>query len=501
MIAKRPSIPTRAKRDVLRGLLRRNGPMALPLLVIGCAAGSAPEEALPQRPNIVLIVADDLGYGALGSYGQTRIRTPRLDRMASEGIRLTQFYSGSTVCAPSRSVLMTGQHTGHTPIRDNRAVATIGNTPLPDSALTVAEVLNAAGYVTGGFGKWGLGGPDSEGMPDRQGFDEFFGYLDQVRAHHYYPEFLFHNGERVPLEGNKVVDDAPAPGAGHAVTRGTYSHDVIMDRALDFVAQHRDEPFFLYVPVTIPHASLEVPDEAMAPYLDESGNSIFPETPFPGNGYSAQPMPHAAFAAMVSLLDRDVGRILDRLEQFELEDNTLVIFTSDNGPHASGSYDPSFFDLNGPLRGIKGRLYEGGIRVPLIARWPDRIAAGEEADHISYYGDFMATFAELADAEIPDSLDSISFLPILLGSSTEVKQHEALYWEYYRGQTRQAVRRGPWKAVRRQPMFSGEIELYNFQLDPGEERNVAAEHPTVLAEMERIMEQEHTPSPLWEAVP
>jgi arylsulfatase A-like enzyme len=472
---------------------------AVCLGLVGAAfAGPAYGQGVAEEPpNIVLIMADDLGYGDLGSYGQTQIETPHLDQMAREGIRFTQFYAGSTVCAPSRSVLMTGQHAGHTPVRGNMRPGGIGNAPLPDESVTVAEMLGEAGYVTGGFGKWGLGGPSSTGLPTKQGFDTFYGYLDQLRAHFYYPEFLYSDGERVPLEGNEVVDDPPIEGAGHPVERGTYSHDAIMRRALSFVERNggQESPFFLYLPVTIPHAALTVPDSARVPYLNENGESIFAEDPFEGGHYPAQPMPYATYAAMVTRLDRDVGRLLDKLRALGLTENTIVFFTSDNGPHDAGGYDPSVLDSNGPLRAGKGTLYEGGIRVPMIAWAPGRFPAGATAPHISYFGDVMATLADIAGTDPPTPHDGLSFLPTLRGHPERQQQHSALYWEYYGGNPLQAVRLGKWKALRRPG--SGTIELYNLQRDLSERQNVAVEHPDLIERIERIMAREHTPAAHW----
>lgn len=458
-------------------------------------------------PNIIFIMADDLGYGDLGSYGQQKIHTPRLDQMAREGMRFTSFYAGSTVCAPSRSVLMTGQHTGHTPIRGNLQRDSLGQEPLPSDALTIAELLKSAGYRTGMFGKWGLGGPGTYGSPNAQGFDAFYGYLDQHAAHFYYPEFLYRNEQREPLPGNKVIDNPPAPGAGPAVKKAIYSHDRIVDEALSFIGQSKKEypsqPFFLYLPVTVPHAELAAPQDAMEPYTDSLGNSIFPEIPFPGKGYSAQAMPRATYAAMVTRLDRDVGRILDTLRALGLDRNTIVFFTSDNGPHAEGGMDPEFFNSNGPLHGKKRDLYEGGIRVPMIAWGPGRIPAGRVSDHVWASWDVFPTVAELSGAKMSltqvqtiPNIDGISALPTLLGTSKAQRLHKYLYWEFYEGQGAQAVRQGRWKAVRK-PIFTGEVELYNLEVDPSEERNVAAQNPKIVSAMRQIMERSHIPSALW----
>ena len=469
------------------------------VVLSGCRERPDASNADAPRPNIVLIVADDLGYGDLGAYGQQQIKTPHLDRMAKEGLRFIQFYAGSTVCAPSRSVLMTGQHTGRTPIQGNTPVKPIGQKPLPDTTVTLAEMLRDAGYRTGMFGKWGLGGPGSEGAPHRQGFDRFFGYIGQRRAHFYWPEFLFESDRdslwRVPLEGNKVGDTSwfsfPHPGAGPPTERGTYSHDAITERALSFIEteSRADQPFFAYLPVTIPHASLTVPDSALAPYTDAEGNSIFEETPHEGKHYTDQPMPKAAYAAMVTRLDRSVGRVLDRLRSQGVAENTLVIFTSDNGPHAEGGYDPSYFNSNGELRGMKRDLYEGGIRVPQIAWWPGHVEAGTTTDEPSYFPDYMDTFASLAGTEPPEGTDGVSLVPTLRGEAASQNPHEFLYWEFG---GRQAVRAGRWKAVRTS-IGSGPVELYDLPVDPNKSNDVAEAHPEAVERMKRFMGWAHRP--------
>jgi arylsulfatase A-like enzyme len=393
---------------------------------------------------------------------------------------------------------MTGQHTGRTPIRGNEEVHPIGQQPLPDSSVTVAEVLRDAGYTTGAFGKWGLGAPGSEGVPHRQGFDRFFGYIGQRRAHFYWPEFLFESTEdslrRVPLEGNRVNDtstpDFPHPGSGPPLERGTYSHDAIMERALSFIDEQAesDRPFFAYLPITIPHASVVAPDSAFAPYLDADGNSIFDEEPFPGDHYTEQPMPKAAYAAMVTHMDRGVGRILDRLASRGIDENTLVLFTSDNGPHGEGGYQPEYFDSNGSLRGMKRDLYEGGIRVPQIAWWPGRVEAGTTTDVPSYFGDYLRTFADLAGASAPDAIQSISLVPTLLGDTTQQATHDYLYWAF---QGQQAVRQGRWKAVR-DSIGGGPTALYDLDADPGESTDVADAHPDVVERLTGLMDEAHT---------
>lgn len=455
--------------------------MRLPrlLLVAGIGVAWGCGSSVPERPNIVFILADDLGYGHLGSYGQAKIRTPTLDRMADEGIRFTQFYAGSTVCAPSRSVLMTGRHTGHTSVRGNT-----GGIPLRADDVTLGEVLRDAGYATGIFGKWGLGDSGTAGVPTAQGFDTFVGYLHQVHAHFYYTDFLWENGRRLPLSGNEEGG------------RTTYSHDVITDRALSWVRTHRDEPFFLYVAYTIPHTELLVPEDALAEYA-----GTFPETaPYAGDGhYAAQERPRTAFAAMVTRLDRDVGRLLGLLEELGLDDHTIVLFSSDNGGQEGWGVDLDFFEGNGPLRGSKMWLYEGGIRVPLLARWPGMIPGGAVSDHVWAFWDVLPTLAELAEAPPPDSIDGVSMLPALLGPDRLARtapDHEFLYWEYGNvlGQPpiRQAVRWGNWKALRGD--LDQPLELYDLEGDIGETTDVAGEHPDVIARIRGYLDTARVPA-------
>lgn len=452
--------------------------------LLGCGSPEDPISTPEDRPpNIIFILADDLGYGDLGAYGQRAIHTPNIDRLATEGIRFTDFYAGSTVCAPSRAVLMTGIQIGRNEIRGNREVRPMGQQPLAAETVTVAEVMKDAGYATALIGKWGLGGPESTGLPTRQGFDYFFGYLGQRHAHNYYPEFLFRNEERVPLEGNRIAEPRP-DGAGVAVDRAQYSHDLFADEALAFIEAQRENPFFLYLALTIPHANNEAGGEGME--VPEFGPYVSKPWPEPQKG----------LASMISRMDRDVGRMLRLLEDLGLDEQTIVFFTSDNGPHAEGGNDPTFFKSSGPLRGIKRALYEGGIRVPLVARWPGHIAPGTESDHMGYFGDVLATVADLAETTVPDSLDSISFAPTLLGQGESQQTHPWLYWEFYEQGSRQAVRMDQWKAVR-QPMFTGTTELFDLTHDVGEERNIAEEYPDVVSQMEAIMEEAHVPSSMW----
>jgi arylsulfatase A-like enzyme len=461
------------------------------LLALGLAAARV-QAAPADQPNVVFILADDLGYGDIGPYGQTKIRTPVLDRMAREGTRFTQFYAGSPVCAPSRSALMTGQHTGHTYIRGNKEHPE-GQEPLPDSVTTIADRLKAAGYATGIFGKWGLGGEGTEGTPMRHGFDEFFGYYDQRRAHFYYPEYLHHNGAKVPLP-NRVREEPRSPGAGPAVVRGLYSHDAIAAEALEFIERHRNESFFLYVPFTIPHAELQAPEGAYLPYL-VNGRSMFKETPFAEQHYGAQAMPRATYAAMITRMDRDIGRILDKLAALGLDGRTIVFFTSDNGPSVEGGSDPAFFRSAGPFRGVKRDVYEGGIRVPMIVRGPGRIPAGRTSEQVWAMWDVLPTVAELAEVKPMVPMDGISMVPALTGQGRQ-KQHDHLYWEFHEQGGKEAARWGRWKGVR-QPMLTGKLEVYDLETDPGESRNVAAANPDVAARLTRVMDEARTPSPLW----
>ncbi len=463
---------------------------------LGWLVGPALSAELPEKPNIVYFLADDLGYGDLGCYGQKVIRTPYLDQMAREGMRFTQHYAGSTVCAPSRSCLMTGQHTGHTPIRGNKEVQPEGQWPLPADAVTLAEVLKKAGYVTGAFGKWGLGYPGSEGDPTKQGFDEFFGYNCQRMAHNQYPYYLWHNREKVWLPGN----------SGRKT--GQYGPDLIQQEALKFIERNKDRPFFLYVPCTLPHAELLVPDDEIV----RSYRGRFEETPYKGvddgprykrGGYGSVATPKANFAAMVTRLDRYVGEIRAKLKELGLEKKTLVIFSSDNGPHAEGGENPAYFNSNDGLRGKKRDLYEGGIRVPMIACWPGKVPAGTVSDHISAFWDVLPTLAELAGAPVPENMDGISFLPTLLGQPEKQKQHEYLYWEFYEQGGKQAVRWGRWKGirlnVRKNP--NGPIELYDLQTDLHEDHNVADQHPDIVAQIARFMKEAHVDSPVFQFAP
>ncbi|MEX0702304.1 MAG: arylsulfatase [Planctomycetales bacterium] len=456
------------------------------------AASFAPADAAnaaePSRPpNIVFIMADDLGYAEVGCYGQTKIRTPRIDGMAREGIRFTQFYSGSPVCAPARCVLLTGKHSGHAWIRNNAEVnAEVnpeGQRPIPAAEVTIAETLRQRGYATGCVGKWGLGFPGSEGDPVKQGFDLFFGYNCQRQAHNFYPRHLWRNETKVPLEGND-----------RGLTGKQYSHDLIEAEALEFIDAHRAGPFFLYVPFTIPHVALQVPEDSLAEYKGKWDDPPYES----GRGYLPHPHPRAAYAAMVTRMDRSVGRILDRLKELKLDENTIVFFTSDNGPtHDAGGADSGFFESAKPFRGLKGSLYEGGVRVPLVVRWPGKIEAGRTSEHVAAFQDVFSTLCAIAAAEPPEGLDGISFMPTLLGKG-EQPAHPHLYFEFHGYGGQQSVRLGNWKGIRRDLRKGlSELELYDLSRDVAESKNAAPHHPDVVARILEIMKTEHEPSELF----
>jgi len=447
---------------------------AAALALPGLARAAAPAD---PKPNIVYIIADDLGYGDLGCYGQTHFATPHIDRLADEGMKFTQHYSGSTVCAPSRCVLMTGLHTGHSYIRGNKEHQPIGQEPIPAGTGTVAKRLKQAGYATGAFGKWGLGYPGSEGDPVRQGFDEFFGYNCQRSAHRYYPDFLWHNDRKVDLDGK------------------TYSHTLIMKAALDFIRRHKAGPFFCFMPVTIPHAAMEAPEEFVAPFRKQFAE--FEDTVGTYAGAETK-NPVAAFAGMMTVLDQGVGQVLALLKELGLDSGTAVLFTSDNGPHHEGGHRPDFFDSNGPLTGLKRDLTEGGIRVPMLARWPGRIAPGAVTDHISAFWDVLPTLSDLAGAAAPEGIDGLSFLPTLLGQTDRQKPHAYLYWEFHEMGGNRAVRMGKWKAIQhnlqKKPTA---VMLYDLETDLAEQHDVAADHPDIVKQVEQIFAEAHTPSALW----
>ena len=424
---------------------------------------SPPGNPRPNAPTFIFILADDLGYGDLGCYGQSNFQTPHLDRLAAGGLKFTDHYAGSTVCAPSRACLMTGLHTGHVYQRFN------GNVQFREDPLdlTVATLLQKAGYHTALIGKSGLSCRSDDGaLPNRKGFDYFYGYINHNRAHRYYPPQLWTNGERLLFAGNRGKNG------------DTYSGDLFREQALDYIEQHADGPFFLHLSLQQPHADLAVPDKWKEPFIDK-----FDDKPFPGDHYRAEPHPKATFAGMVTYLDDTVGKVAAKLEQLGIAEHTLVIFSSDNGAMSEGGWSRDSFDSSGPLRGGKRDMYEGGIRVPTLAYWPGTINAGGVTEHVSAFWDFLPTACELAGAEAPRDIDGISYVPTLLGQG-EQPQHEYLYWEFYEQGGKQAVRQGNWKGIRLQvgANADGPLELYNLATDLGENENIAQQHPKICRE-------------------
>jgi arylsulfatase A-like enzyme len=450
---------------------------AFALSVVTAAAALQPRDA--RQPNIILIQADDLGYGDLSAYGQAQFRTPSLDRLAAGGIRFTQYYAGSTVCAPSRAALMTGFHTGHAWVRGN------GEIPLRDEDVTMAMALKAAGYRTAVIGKWGLGRPGTPGQPDRKGFEYSFGFLDHRHAHRQFTDHLFRNAEPVATD----VDN-------------DYVNDLFTREAAAFIEQADPRPFFLYLYYTVPHAALRVPEDSLQPL-----RGWFPETPFvnaaadarptgPDDrslGYRSQPTPKAAFAAMIVRMDRDIGRLNDLLRTRGIDRRTLMMFVSDNGPHQEGGATPAFFKSSGGLRGIKRDLYEGGIRVPMIASWPGTIPAGRVSAHPWTHWDMFPTLAELASTKVPNGIDGLSMTRALRGERQ--REHEFLYWEFHERGFQQAVRMGRWKAVRMGKDLP--LELYDLQNDPAEGNNVAAAQPAIIKKIEAYLKTARTDSEQW----
>jgi arylsulfatase A-like enzyme len=445
-----------------------------------CAAGQvcgAPLRQFPSRPpNIIFILADDLGYGELGCYGQKRIKTPNIDRLAAEGVRFTQCYAGTTVCAPSRSCLMTGQHSGHTRIRGNDAY------PLQPQDVTVAQVLKTAGYHTGLVGKWGLGLPGSTGTPVRHGFDDFVGFLSQTHAHQYYPTNLWRN-DRMNFGDTDVL--IPLPGNANDQRR-LYVHDQFTSAATNFIRANRNVPFFLYLAYTAPHANNELGRAG------GNGMEVPSDAPYSTENW---PQPEKNKAAMITRLDRDIGNLLVILNGYNLQTNTVIFFASDNGPHNEGGARAAFFGSSGPLRGIKRDMYEGGIRVPMIVRWTGTIRPGQVSDFPWAFWDFLPTAAEIAGAKerVPLNIDGQSVLPTLLGKKQP--PHEFFYWEFHEKGSKQAVRMGDWKAVRL--AMNQPVELYDLRNDIGETRNVASEHPDVVAKIEAYLKTARTDSPKW----
>ncbi len=443
----------------------------------------SPSLRAAEKPNIVFIMADDLGAHELGCYGQKIIKTPNIDRLAAGGMKFTHFYAGCPVCAPSRCTLMTGLHTGHSTVRNNRESKPEGQYPIRAEDVTIAELLKVRGYATGAMGKWGLGMWDTPGSPLKHGFDYFFGYNCQRHAHSHYPTYLWRNDKRIELKDND------------GKTGKQYTQDMFEVEALTFLEQHKTKPFFLYLPFIVPHVAVQVPEDSLAEYKGKLGD----DPAYDGKkGYQPHPAPHAGYAAMVTRMDRTVGRVVQKVKALGLEKETLIIFASDNGPtHNVGGADSAFFQSAGKLRGLKGSVYEGGIRVPFIAYWPGKIAPGGVSDTRFYFPDVLPTLCDIAGAKVPDRLDGISFWPTLIGKG-EQKLHEFFYWEFsgYGGQ--QAVTAGNWKAVR-QALGKGVVktELYDLATDESEKNNVAAKHPDVVMRLEKIMKEQHTPSAVF----
>lgn len=466
-----------------------------PLLL--AMSGTMPAYA-QQKPNVIFILADDLGYGDLSCYGQEKFDTPNIDRLAQTGMRFTQCYSGTTVSAPSRSCLLTGMHSGHTYIRGNIELDPEGQYPLPADAYTFFHAFKDAGYKTSAFGKWGLGFIGSTGDPKKQGCDTFYGYNCQLLAHSYYPDHLWDNDRRIELKDNVLEVQ---------YGKGTYSQDLIHSKALDYIDKmSADEPFFLWYPTILPHAELIVPEDSII----KKFRGKYPEKPFKGaepgspsfrkGGYCSQFHPHATFAAMITRLDIYVGQIITKLKEKGLYDNTIIIFASDNGPHMEGGADPDFFNSNGIYRGYKRDLYEGGIRVPMIVSWPGHVQPSTETDFMCSFWDMLPTFREIINPKAKERVgeDGVSLLPLLLNKKGQ-KSHEYLYFEFQEMNGRQAVRKGPWKLVHmnirgKNPYY----ELYNLASDPSERHNVIKEHPAITDELKAIMSEAHVPLPTGE---
>ena len=446
--------------------------------------------AKERPPNIILILADDLGYGDLGCFGQKTLKTPRLDMMAKEGMKLTQFYAGCTVCAPSRSVLLTGRHMGRTTVRGNSTQPIV----IKPSQHTLASVLKKADYTTACVGKWGVGTPDNFTNPNDIGFDYFYGYINMWHAHNFYPEFLIRNGKVVNLL-NEVFPKwkrwqdpkLPQSGRGVAVKKVQYAPDLFTQDALRFIKENKENPFFLYFAMNVPHANNEAGNQGMeVPDIGEFADNDWPD-------------PEKGFAAMIKNIDRDVGQIIDLIKELKLAADTLIIFTSDNGPHQEGGHKANFFNSSGPFRGIKRDLNEGGIRVPTIAWWPGTIKSNSINDQQWYFGDFMSTFAEVAKIKAPENIDSDSFLSTLKGNPKNKKwsRKNHIYWEFLERGSAQAVRFGKWKAIRK-PMFTGPIQLYDLSLDHEEKKDHAKRRPDLVKHAKNLLDQSHEPDSNWE---
>ena len=443
-----------------------------------------------QKPNVVFIIADDLGYGDLSCFGQEKFTTPNIDKLALSGTRFTSTYSGTTVSAPSRASLMTGLHTGHTPIRGNREMKPEGQFPLPADTYSLFTLFKDAGYTTGAFGKWGLGQPGSVGDPNNQGIDDFFGYNCQLLAHNYYPSHLWHNQTRIEFPDND--------NGGF----GTYSQDLIQEYTINFIKKNSDKPFFLFVPTVVPHAELITPEDSIIQHF----RGMYPEVPHKGadsgptfrkGGYMSQDYPNAMYASMVTRLDNYVGQIIAELKKQGVYENTLIVFTSDNGPHTEGGNMPDFFNSNGVFRGYKRDLYDGGIKVPTIVSWPNNVPSGEKNDFTYAFWDYLPTFAELLNTDIKHDIDGISVLPTLLAKDGQ-EEHDYFYFEFQEMGGRQAVVKDNWKLLHQNirtenPTF----ELYNLASDPSENNNIIKLYPEIEKELKTIMKEARTDDENW----
>lgn len=452
------------------------------LSAAGIAAAGSATAAKPEipvrhsaKPNIVFVLADDMGIGDVGCYGQRRIATPNIDRLAAYGLRFTHHYAGSTISAPSRCALLTGKHTGHGSVRGNLGTKDGFDFELPAGETTVAEILKKSGYATACVGKWGLGGPGTAGSPHNKGFDYFFGYLSQVAAHRYYPDHLYENDRKVLLDGK------------------TYSHFLIMDKGIEFIEQHADEPFFVYFAITPPHADLDYPDIGRYEGRFEEP----PYDPAKKGNFKNNENPRATYASMIAEIDANVGRILETLEAHGVLDNTLFIFSSDNGVHDVGGHDPDYFDSNGPFRGYKRDLYEGGVRTPFVVSWPAVITRSRETGHISAFWDFLPTVCDLTGMPLPDGIDGISYLPTLLGQDESQREHEYIYYEFYGQGGKQSILKEGWKLVRLRLRIPGKIveELYNLDRDPSETHNLIGKYPGKAKELRALAATARTENP------
>jgi len=447
--------------------------------------------AQSQKPNIVLILADDLGYGDLGAYGQKKIETPNIDSLAKKGMLFTDFYAGAPVCAPSRSSLMTGQHTGHTYIRGNKEIEPEGQEPLAQNIQTFAMSLKNAGYKTGAFGKWGLGMVGTSGDPLKKGFDEFYGYNCQRQSHRYYPTHLWDNDERVELDANENL-----------MKTATYAPDLIHQKSLTFIHNYKDGPIFLFIPTVLPHAELIVPDDEIFKMYDgKFEEKPFKGTPYgpnAGSGYTSQEKPRATFAAMVTRMDQQVGEVVSALQEEGMLDNTIIIITSDNGSHREGGADPDFFNSSGPFRGNKRDVYEGGVRTPFIVHWPKKVKENSTSNHVGAFWDISTTLLEIAKAKPMHKTDGISFLPTLLGKKGQ-KEHEYLYWEFHEQGGKQGIRMGDYKAIRLNAKGKpdAEIAIYHLPTDLAEQNNIATKHPELVEKAKKIMKAARTESEIF----